>query len=112
MSYGITPVAVLLSRVEQSFGGGDESLVRQILDEFAGRFEQDRTDPDDEDEPALEQALPTCDPGRAPRCRSQTACEGSDALRREAITFRRILATPRRTCPVGRPSLGLVSSSS
>ena len=57
MSYGITPVAVVLSRVEQSFGGGDESLVRQILDGIASRFEQDRTDPEDEDEPTLEQAL-------------------------------------------------------
>src|SRR4051794_3093150 len=57
MSYGISPFAVMLPRVKQSFGGGGETPARQILDEFEDRFDQDRTDPDDEDEPTLEQAL-------------------------------------------------------
>jgi hypothetical protein len=57
MSYGITPIAVRLSQVNQAFGAGDDLLSRLILERFAHRFERDRTDPDDEDEPTLKQAL-------------------------------------------------------
>jgi hypothetical protein len=57
MSYGITPVAVVLSQVEQAFGCGHNNLVRQIIEEFGYRFNQDHPDPDNEEEPTLEQAL-------------------------------------------------------
>lgn len=57
MGYGITPVAVVLSQVEQAFGCGDDLQTRQISEEFDYRFDRDRTDPDDEAEPTLKQAL-------------------------------------------------------
>jgi hypothetical protein len=57
MSYGITPVAVRLSQVEQAFGCRDDLLNRLISEQFDYRFDRDRTDPDDEDEPTLKQAF-------------------------------------------------------
>ena len=57
MSYGITPMAVPLAEVERAFGSRDADLTSVIREEFASRFERDRCDEDDEDEPTLGEAL-------------------------------------------------------
>ena len=57
MSYGITPIAVRLAEVERAFDSRDATLASVIREEFAYRFEQDRCDEDDEDEPTLGDAL-------------------------------------------------------
>ena len=57
MSYGITPIAVRLAEVRRAFGSRDAVLASAIREEFAYRFEQDRCDEDDEDEPSLDEAL-------------------------------------------------------
>jgi len=68
MSYGITPIAVSLAKVEgvigpqkagglfgRLFGTSHASLLKEIKRRFSYRFEQD--DVDEEGEPTLEQAL-------------------------------------------------------
>src|SRR3954451_16607494 len=69
MSYGITPIAVPLAEVERAFGSRDTTLASAIREEFAYRFEQDRCDEDDEDEPTLTDALDEVSEGKPLRGR-------------------------------------------